>query len=249
MKIAVVGGTGMLGRHVVKELRLRGHEVRLLSRNVPEYRIDLITGEGLTSALKGCDVVVDASNAQKQAEEIWVNGSRRLLAAEEAVGVGHHICVSIVGCDKVPFGYFRVKTEQEHVIEHGQVPWTIVRATQFHEYIAGMLVQAGRLKMLPLPHMPLQTVAVSEVARTIADTAEAAPRHGRIEIAGPEIVDALELAHIWRTVTGTRGLLLPIPLFGKIKRTLRAGALTADRPDFRGKLRFAECVKEEERYQ
>ncbi|WP_262687370.1 SDR family oxidoreductase [Paenibacillus baimaensis] len=178
-----------------------------------------------------------------------VNGSRRLLAAEEEVGVGHHICVSIIGCEKVPFKYYRVKMEQERVIEHGKVPYTIVRATQFHEYIAAMLVQAGRLKMLPLPHMPLQTVAVSEVAQTVANAAEATPRKGRIEIAGPEIIDALELARIWRTVTtGTRGLLLPIPLFGNIKRKLRAGALTANRPDIRGKLRFSECAKEKERY-
>jgi nucleoside-diphosphate-sugar epimerase len=108
MRIAIVGGTGTLGGHVATELSSRGHEVRVLSRSAPEYRVDLLTGAGLETALEGCDVVVDASNnAGRKAAAVLVEGTRRLLAAEQAAGVSHHVCVSIVGCDQVPMGYYR----------------------------------------------------------------------------------------------------------------------------------------------
>lgn len=244
MRIAVVGGTGMLGRRVVDELQSRGHEVRVLSRSAPEYRIDLTTGEGLVSALGGCDAVVDASNnATSKAADILVHGSRRLLAAEKTAGVGHHICVSIVGCERVPIGYYRVKAEQERVIEEGSVPWSIVQATQFHEFFAALLAQAGRWRILPIPRIPLQTVAVDEVARTISDIVESGPRDGRISITGPEIIDARELARIWRSLTGRRALLFPVPLPGKLGRALRAGALTMERPGIRGTTRFEAWLK------
>lgn len=233
----------MLGRRVVDELHSRGHEVRVLSRSAPEYRVDLATGEGLTTALEGCDAVVDASNAASNAADILVNGTRRLLAAEKTAGVGHHICVSIVGCERMPMGYFNVKAEQERLVEAGTVPWTIVRATQFHEYIALLFAKAGRWRILPMLGVPLQTVAVIEVAQTVADTVEAAPRRGRIEIAGPEIIDARELARMWRSITGQRALPLPVPLTGHLGRALRAGAATVERPDFLGRTKFVTCLK------
>jgi uncharacterized protein YbjT (DUF2867 family) len=110
MTIAIVGGTGTLGRQVAAELEARGNQVRTLSRHAPEYRVDLATGDGLGPALTGCDVVVDASNsASRKPAGILVDGSRRLLEAEAAAGVTHHVCVSIVGCDQVPMSYFRAK--------------------------------------------------------------------------------------------------------------------------------------------
>src|SRR5215831_3916487 len=126
MTIAIVGGTGTLGRKVAAELESRGHKVRPLSRHAPEYRVDLATGDGLGPALAGCDVVVDASNssARKPAGTL-VDGSRRLLEAEAAADVKHHVCVSIVGCDQVPMSYFRVKADQERVVSQGAVPWSI----------------------------------------------------------------------------------------------------------------------------
>lgn len=107
MRIAIAGGTGTLGRNVAEELRSRGHQARVLSRSSPDHRVDLTTGEGLDEALKGCDAVVDASNASsaKQAVRTLVEDTRRLLAAEETAGVGHHVCVSVVGCDRVPMSY------------------------------------------------------------------------------------------------------------------------------------------------
>src|ERR1700733_13036292 len=110
MRIAIVGGKGPLGGHVTAELTRRGHEVRVLSRS-GEYRVDLTTGEGLAAALKDCHAVVDASNASssKRARQVLVEGSRRLLATEAEAGVAHHVCISIVGCDLVPVGYYQVK--------------------------------------------------------------------------------------------------------------------------------------------
>jgi uncharacterized protein YbjT (DUF2867 family) len=145
MKIAIVGGTGTLGRQVAEELRARGHEIRVLSRNAPQYRVDLATGDGLDEALDGCEVVVNASNNNsKDAAATLVAGTRRLLAAGQAAGVTHHVCVSIVGCELVPMGYFKVKAAQEDVVSRAGVPWTIVRATQFHEYVAAGLDAAAR---------------------------------------------------------------------------------------------------------
>jgi uncharacterized protein YbjT (DUF2867 family) len=240
MKIAIVGGTGMVGRPVATELRERGHEVRVLSRSAPDYRVDLTTGAGLDAALEGCEVVVDASNnSSRTAAATLVEGNRRLLAAGQRAGVAYHVCVSIVGCDKMPVGYYRVKTEQEDVVTGGPLPWTIVRATQFHEFVAGMLGAAARYRVVPVPRGVLQTVAVTEAARAIADVAVAGPRRGRLEIAGPEVDAIRDLATTWRRAAGQRALLVPLPVPGKVGRALRDGSLTAAHPDVRGSVTFA----------
>lgn len=248
MKIAIVGGTGTLGRHVASELRARGHEVRALSRNAPDYPVDLTTGTGLDEALSGCEVVVDASNnSAKTAAETLVQGSRRLLAAGQAAGVTHHVCVSVVGCERVPIGYFRVKAEQETVVQRGQVPWTLVRATQFHGYVASLFEMMARIRALPAPRAVLQPVAVAEVALTIADTVERAPLRGRIEVAGPEVASVRDLAKAWRRATGNRAAVVPFPLPGKLGRALRGGALTSARPDVRGGVTFEDWLREPEK--
>ncbi|WP_405999233.1 SDR family oxidoreductase [Streptomyces sp. NBC_00829] len=247
MRIAIAGGTGTLGRQVADELRSRGHEVRVLSRRSPEYRVDLTTGEGLDEALAGCDAVVDASNSRastKDAARTLVDGSRRLLAAEDAAGVRHHVCVSIVGCDQVPMGYFKVKTEQESVVERGPVPWTVVRATQFHDLLDTVFTAGARWKVLPVPKALVQPVACAEAARAVADVAERPPLRGRFEVTGPETVDARTLARTWKSVTGRRALLLPLPLPGKAGRGLRAGVATLERPDVRGKVPFEEWLRD-----
>jgi uncharacterized protein YbjT (DUF2867 family) len=241
MKIAIIGGTGTLGRAVAAELDSRGHEARVLSRSAPRYRVDLATGEGLTAALAGCNVVIDAANSSsaRSATRVLVEGSRRVLAAGQAAGVGHHVCVSIVGCEHVPMGYFQAKAQQEHVVEAGPVPWTIVRATQFHELVASTLASAGRWHVLPVPRAMLQTVASADVARAVADAAEAGPARRRISVAGPQVTDAREQARTWREATGTRAAQLPLPLPGRLGRVLRAGVLTDPDPDVRGELTFA----------
>jgi uncharacterized protein YbjT (DUF2867 family) len=239
MRIAVVGGTGTLGRQVTAELDRRGHEVRVLSRSSPEFPVDLASGQGLVSALAGCGAVVDASNTQRQARQVMVDGSARLLAAEQRAGVGHHVCISIVGCDQVSMGYYRVKIDQERVVEQGPVPWTIVRATQFHELVDGLFTMAARYRVLPAPTMPLQPVAAAEVARVLADAAESDPSGSRISVAGPQVSSVRELARAWLSATGRSAVLLPVPLPGGLGRALRTGALTTSTADVTGASTFA----------
>lgn len=242
MRIAIVGGAGTLGKHITAELSLRGHEVRVLSRSSPGFPVDLSTGAGLEAALTGCSTVVDASNSQRKARQVLVDGSRRLLAAEQRAGVGHHVCVSIVGCDQVPFGYYRVKTEQEQVVQQGSVPWTIVRATQFHELTASLFAASARYRVLPAARLPMQPVAAAEVASAVAAAAGSDPADGRVQVAGPQVSSIADLARIWRSVTGKRAILLPVPLPGKMGRELRAGRLTASNADVVGTITFADWL-------
>ncbi len=244
MKIAIMGGTGLLGRQVSQELRARGHEVRAVSRNAPQYRADLTTGEGLDKAVDGCEVVVDASNnSSKTAAATLVEGTRRLLAAGQRAGVAHHVCLSVVGCERIPMGYFQVKAAQEAAVAEGPVPWTIVRATQFHEYLAAVLGAGARYGVLPAPRALVQPVASAEVARAVADVAVSAPlgraeTGARVEVAGPEVTSLREIAIIWRRAAGSRAVPLPLPLPGALGRALRGGAATTAHPDVRGVLTF-----------
>ena len=244
MTVAIVGGTGMLGRRVAAEMEARGHKVRVLSRHAPEYRVDLATGAGLAAALAGCDVVVDASNSSsRKPAGILVDGSRRLLEAGAAAGVGHHVCVSMVGCDQVPMSYFRVKADQERVVSQGAVPWSIVRSTQFYELVGTVIAAAGRWRVLPMPRGVLQPVACADAARAIADVAEGAPLNRCLTVAGPEVRELRDLARTWRDVTGHWALLVPMPVPGTVGRALRSGALTAPRPDVRGATGFADWLR------
>ena len=240
MRIAIVGGTGTLGRPVAAELSERGHEVRVLSRHAPEYQVDLTTGAGLAAALDGCQVVVDASSSPpRTAAAVLVAGNRRLLDAGREAGVEHHVCVSIVGCDRLPIGYYGVKTKQEGVVVRGPLAWTIVRATQFHELLAGFFGAAARFGVVPAVRGVLQPIAAADAAHAVADVAVGEPRRGRIEVAGPEVVSIGDLAATWRRAAGRRALLVPLPVPGRIGRGLRDGWLTAAQPDVRGTVTFA----------
>ncbi len=247
--IGVIGGSGTLGAPLVAELRARGHTVRVLSRRSAEYPVDLTTGAGLGAALAGCEVVVDASNnsSARGAKATLVDGTARLLSAAGAAGVGHLVCISIVGCERAPMGYYKVKTEQERLVSEGAVPWSIVRATQFHELIAWAFGAAARFGVLPLPRARLQTVAAAEVAEAVAGVAESPPLRRRFEVAGPEVVELRELARRWRTATGRRALLVPVALPGRLGRALRDGALTNEHPDVRGTIRFQDWLVRDSR--
>jgi uncharacterized protein YbjT (DUF2867 family) len=244
MRIAVTGGTGTLGREVVRELEARGHAVRALSRRSPDHPVDLTTGEGLAAALAGVDVVIDAANAgptRKAAEAVLVEGTRRLLAAEVQAGVAHHVGVSIVGIDRVPSAYYEVKLAQEAVVQGGGVPWTIVRATQFHTLIDTLFSATARLGVLPGAGFPLQPVDPREVAVVLADTAEAEPSYATTQFAGPEVRTVRELAHTWRDATGRSAAIVPVPLAGATPRALRDGGLI-HRGAWTGRRTFAEYV-------
>ncbi|KAB8167873.1 NAD(P)H-binding protein [Streptomyces sp. 3MP-14] len=229
MRIAIVGGTGTLGRLVVEEARVRGHQVRVLSRRSPEYPVDLRTGRGLADALDGVDVVVDAANdPSRRPGATLVEGTRLLLAAEVACRVRHHVAVSVVGAERLPGAYTRAKTEQELTVANSPVPWTIVRATQFHELLVAGFTALARTRLMPLPAVPLRPVAAAEVAPVVVEAAELTPRGARLAVVGPEVADLRRLAAAWREATGSRALPLTVPLPGAMGRALRAGAATGD---------------------
>jgi len=240
VRIAVTGGSGTLGAPVVAELRSRGHEVRSLSRRSAGFPVDLTTGAGLAEALEGCEVLIDASNnsSPRGAKPTLVGGTQRLLEAGSAADLKHFVSISIVGCERAPMSYYRVKTEQERLVAAGALPWSIVRATQFHELVAWALGAAARFRVLPLPRARLQTVAAAEAAQAVADVAQRAALGRRFEVAGPEVVELRELARTWRAGTGHRALLVPVAIPGRLGRALRDGALTNERPDVRGTVTF-----------
>ncbi|TAM70377.1 MAG: NAD-dependent epimerase/dehydratase family protein [Microbacteriaceae bacterium] len=240
MTVAVVGGTGTIGSRIVESLRSSGQDVRVLSRKSPDRPVDLRSGVGLTAALSGCDTVIDASNG---AASTLVDGSLRLLEAEQAAGVGHHVAISIIGCDRAPMSYYGIKVRQEQIVEAGAVPWTIVRATQFHTLFQTMFASAARVGITPKVQAMVQPVDVGDVAAFVAEVASGAPRRTRVQVAGPEIMDARDLARVWRAATHSRAIPLPLRVPGKLGRALRDGALTNDHPDARGTIRFADWLE------
>jgi len=250
MRIAVVGGTGTLGAPVVAALEGRGHEVRSLSRGSADHPVDLTTGSGLRPALDGCEVVVDASNGAgaKAAQAVLVDGSRRLLEVEAAVGVAHHVAVSIVGCEKVPgLAYYRAKVAQEDVVRSGPVPWTLVRATQFHDLLDTWFSGAAKLGLRPALAAPVQPVDVGDVGDAIADVVDAVRGQdaagGRtVSVAGPQVATLAELARTWREVTGRGRVPVRVPMWGGL-RAVAAGVLVDESPDVRGTTTFASWVK------
>ena len=188
MKIVVIGGTGLIGAKVVTILREQGHEAVAAS---PRLGVNTLTGEGLAEALDGASVVVDVSNApsfEDQAVlEFFQTSTRNLLAAEAAAGVGHHVALSIVGIDRAPDnGYFQAKLAQEKLIAAGQIPYSIVRATQFFEFIDGIADAATTGTDVHIAPVAFQPMAADDVARAVAGVAVNAPLNGRVEIAGPD---------------------------------------------------------------
>jgi uncharacterized protein YbjT (DUF2867 family) len=233
MMVAVVGGTGVLGKLLVAGLAARGDEVRALSRTAPRklaagvshQRVDLTSGEGLGDALAGAEVVVDAANSNpRNAAPVLVEGTRRLLRAGAEAGVRHHVGVSIVGCDRVPLAYYKVKVEQEKAIAAGEVPWSLLRATQFHTLIAWAFEQAGRFRVVPSGSAQLQPVDPAVAAERLVEAVHGEPAGRLPNVAGPEVRTLTELAGAWRR-SGHRALSLRLPMVGRIGRPLRAGAL------------------------
>src|SRR5262252_3129402 len=188
MKIVVIGGSGLIGKKVVANLRQYGHEVVAAS---PSSGVNTVTGEGLEQALAGAQVVVDVANApsweDKAVLAFFETSGHNLLAAEAAAGVGHHVALSVVGTDRLlASGYFRAKMAQERLIKASPIPYTIVRATQFFEFVGGIAQSATDGQTVRLPPALMQPIASDDVAAAVADTALAAPLNGTFDLAGPE---------------------------------------------------------------
>jgi len=195
MKIVVLGGTGLIGSKVVNLLRDRGYEVIAAS---PSKGINSITGEGLTEALTGAQVVVDVTNSpsfeDKAVLEFFETSTGNVLAAEAKTGVGHHVALSIVGTDQLPAsGYLRAKVAQEKRIKASPIPYTIVRATQFFEFVGRIADEATSGQTVRLPSVLFQPIFSDDLAANLAKIAVAKPLNGTIEIAGPDAVPFDEL--------------------------------------------------------
>lgn len=233
MKVAVVGGTGVLGKLVVGELAARGDEVLALSRGAPRElpegashrSVDLTTGEGLEEALAGVEVVVDASSSSpRNAAPVLVEGTKRLLRAGAEAGARHYVGISIVGCERVPMAYYKVKVEQEEVIVASAIPWSLLRATQFHTLIDHLFKQDARFGIVRSGSARFQPIDPPLVAKRVAGAAHGEPAGRLTDIAGPEVLTLSELAKAWRRA-GHRALPLRFPMIGPLGRPLREGAL------------------------
>jgi uncharacterized protein YbjT (DUF2867 family) len=188
MKIVVIGGTGLIGSKTVALLRQGGHEVVAAS---PNSGVNTITGEGVKEAVAGAQVVIDLANSPsfdaKPALEFFETSGRNLLAAEAAAGIRHHVALSIVGTDRTPdSGYFRAKVAQEKLIEASGIPYTIIRSTQFLEFLGRIADMSADGNLVRVSPGLFQPIAADDVAAVVADVALAVPRNGIVEIAGPE---------------------------------------------------------------
>ncbi|MGH7063823.1 MAG: SDR family oxidoreductase, partial [Stellaceae bacterium] len=203
MKIVVIGGTGLIGSKAVAILRERGHEVAAAS---PKSGVNSITGAGLKEAMAGAQVVIDLANSpsfeDKAVLEFFETSERNLLPAEKAAGVGHHVALSIVATDRTDNGYFRAKLAQEKLIRAAGVPYTIVRATQFMEFLGGIADSSADGNIVRLPPVLFQPIAADDVAANVAEVALAAPRNGIVEIAGPERAPFNEIVARYLTGVG-----------------------------------------------
>jgi len=188
MKIVVIGGSGLIGKRLVSNLRGLGHEAVAAS---PSLGVNAVTGEGLAEALQGAQVVVDVANSPSFADAdvlaFFETSTRNLLAAEADAGVRHHVALSIVGTDRLPgSGYFRAKLAQEKLIQESKLPYTIVRATQFYEFAAGIAYVSTEGQTVRLPSASVQPIAAADVSEAMVDYALAAPLNGMVDLAGPE---------------------------------------------------------------
>ena len=243
-RIAVAGGTGMVGRHVVAAARAAGHDPVVISRSAG---VDLRTGAGLAAALDGADAVIDVSNtttlSRAKSEQFFGAVTRQLLAAEAGAGVRHHVVLSIVGVDQVPTGYYAGKLDQESLVEAGLVPWTVLRATQFHEFPAQLL---DRVKgpVIPVPAGPAATVAAREVAARLLELATG-PAQGRVpDLCGPEVQPLpAQVRQVMRAL-GRRGLVVPVRPPGRTGTRLAHGALLPTGPGPRGVQTYGQWLAE-----
>lgn len=243
MDIAIAGGTGVIGSHVVRVAQERGHAVRALSRR---GGVDVRAGVGLESALRGVDAVIDVLNittlSEKDATDFFRTTTASLLSAERRTGVDHHIALSIVGVDRAPHGYYGAKFAQEREIEASDRPWTILRATQFHDFASQMYARTSFGPVHPVMRMRTQPVDATEVATRLVELAEH-PAHGRArDLAGPEEEDLGEMMRAWADHTGRSGWMPRIVMPGAFGRAMRSGALLPQGDADLGRITFAEWL-------
>jgi len=233
-RVLVTGGNGALGREVVKKLSETGYTARTMSRRLQPTSLlagtewvqaDLETGQGLSKAVSGIDVIIHAATRIRHTQQIDVDGTRLLLEKARDAGVSHVIYISIVGIDRIPFAYYQHKLAAEEVIQSASIPWSILRATQFH-YLLDLFLRA--LTKLPLvtllpTDLRFQPVATSEVASHLCEIVAAGPAGRLPDMGGPQVHTFGELAHTWFNIRGLHRAVIPLHLPGKVAQGFRRG--------------------------
>ncbi len=245
-EVLVTGGTGSLGSRVVERLRAAGREARILSRSgrPGTVRGDLLTGEGLLEAVAGVGTIVHCASSPTRTRRTDVEGTERLLRTAHRAGISHFLFISIVGVDRNPhFPYYGAKLEVERMVEGSPVPWTILRATQFHEFV---LMQIRFLDRLPVLLVPtgflLQPIDIGEVAGRLTELALAEPAVRAADIGGPEVGTFAGFARTYREAAGRRKRIVGVPVPGKTAHAFRDGAQIT--PDHRyGKVTWEEFLR------
>lgn len=247
MKIAVAGGTGMVGSLLVTQLKMAGHDPVVLARSTG---VDLVTGDGLEDRLDGVEAVVDVTSigttSARAATRFFTTTTANLLAAEYAAGVRHHVLLSIVGIDETPFGYYVGKVAQEKAVEDGKVPATIVRATQFHEFAAQMIERSTLGPFVLVPQMRSAPIAAREVAATLVRVASGVPQ-GRVgDLRGPHEESVPVMTRRLLRQRGSHRPVLALPLPGKAGTAMRGGALIPHDPGTIGIQSYADWLAGQE---
>ncbi|PLQ02433.1 SDR family oxidoreductase [Cupriavidus pauculus] len=247
MKIVVVGGTGLIGKKVVARLAAQGHDVLAAS---PGTGVNALTGEGLAQALAGAQVVVDVANSPSFEDQavlhFFETSGRNLAAAEKEAGVAHHVALSVVGTDKlVQSGYFRAKIAQEALIRQAGIPYTIVRSTQFLEFLGGIAQSAGQAETISLTPALIQPIASDDVADAVADAALAAPINGMVDIAGPERFRMSDLVQRYLQATGDTRTVVADPTARYFGADLQEGTLVPEGNARLGHIRFEDWNRQQ----
>lgn len=244
MKIVLIGGTGLIGTKLAGRLRDAGHEAVPAA---PSTGVDTLTGEGLAEVLTGADVVVDVSNSPSFEDvavlDFFQTSGKNLLAAEAAAGVGHHVAVSIVGADRLPdSGYLRAKLVQEALVEDSPVPSTILRSTQFFEFLGAIVAGGTTGGEIRLPDALLQCVAADDVATTLAELAVGEPLRGTVELGGPEALPFAEFAQRWLANRGDSRRVTADPHARYFGTELQTSSLVAGPGARRGRVQLADWL-------
>jgi uncharacterized protein YbjT (DUF2867 family) len=242
MRVAVAGGTGVVGRHAVENLEKAGHQTVVLARS---HGVNVATGDGLLEALEGASVVVDCSNVStmkaSESERFFGAVTRNLLTSGQAAGVQHFVAVSIVGIDRVDFGYYRGKRVQEDMLLAADRPSSVLRATQFHEF-AGQLLDRSRGPAAIVPRMRIQPVAAREVGEALAELAVGEPVGMAPELAGPREELLVDLVHQVLKARSQRRLVMAIRLPGAVGKAMSGGGLIPQGEGPRGEQTFAQYL-------
>jgi uncharacterized protein YbjT (DUF2867 family) len=244
VRVAVAGGTGVVGRHVVRALEAPGHQAVVLARS---RGVDVTTGAGLDAALAGADALIDVTNVvttgKKASIAFFEAATRNLLTSGERAGIRHHVALSVVGCDRVDFGYYFGKRRQEELVLSGPVPASVLRVTQFFEF-AEQFIAPSWMPVAVVLRMRTQPIAAREVAAALVALAAGPPVGRAPELAGPREEQMVDMARRLKRLRGGRRLLLPLTLPGRTGRGMTGGALLPAGPGPRGRESFSDWLKE-----